>query len=594
MNLKAHGKHLAFFLSLALLLLSMIPSLILRDQAYVRAHDQLDGEIPAYVLQTLHAGDADIPEFMSGENNKASLAPASPGTLLFYRAAEPALAFVLNECFVRLMAFLGLFLLLRRLEAASWVAAVSALLFTLLPFYSVYGLAVMGQPLLLYAVLMARDGKKVWPYALGALFAAFSSPVLVGYADCLLLAGWCVTDAVRKKPRPWASALMLGVLAAVYVALNLNLVKQLFGGGAFVTHRSEWVLTPDPWWDTVKSMFNEGVYHAEASQGPLTGWVLAACGVGLLFPELWDPARRETLRRLWAMTLLAAGVAVIYATWRSAPVISLRAAIGGPFLHFRFERFFWLNPLAWWTAAGLTLQLLGSLCRREPLGPEAPARREAAARRASAVRMGRIAARVLCGLLICSAAVNVYDVSPLKENLRRLSAGVEETASSSFRTFVSKELFEEIDEYIGRPKDSYRVGSVGLYSSVPLLNGFQCVDGYSNNYDVEYKHAFRETIEGELKKKKSVRTYFDEWGNRCYLFSAELGKSYFFTKEDDTVIKKLALNPEALRALGCEYIFSGVEIEKPEKSGLKLLNTFEKEGYPYRIRVYEVESGDEE
>ena len=198
--------------------------------------------------------------------------------------------------------------------------------------------------------------------------------------------------------------------------------------------------------------------------------------------------------------------------------------------------------------------------------------------------------------LICVMQVNneTGAVSPLKENLRRLSAGVEETASSSFRTFVSKELFEEIDEYIGRPKDSYRVGSVGLYSSVPLLNGFQCVDGYSNNYDVEYKHAFRETIEGELKKKKSVRTYFDEWGNRCYLFSAELGKSYFFTKEDDTVIKKLALNPEALRALGCEYIFSGVEIEKPEKSGLKLLNTFEKEGYPYRIRVYEVESGDEE
>ncbi len=626
---------LAFLLGLLILALTMVPSLLLGDRAYIRPHDQLDGEIPAYVLQARHLGDADIPEFLSGENNKATLTPASPGSLLFYLVASPATAGVLHECFIRLIAFLGLYLLLRRCRVFSWISALSALLFTLLPLYPVYGLAVMGQPLLWFAVLSAREGRKFWPYLLGAVFAAFSSPVLVGYADCLLLAGLWIADLIRRRRRAWTSLLMLAVLGAVYLALNRDLVRQLFGGG-FVSHRTEWVLTPDNWWETVKTMFNDGDYHAAAVQGPFTGWVLAACAVGVLFPQVNRGPGRLPLRRLWQATALAAGIAVIYATWRSGAMLGIRQAIGGLFVYFRFERFFWLTPLCWWSAIPLTAHLLyshteahtegRSFCvntearsfypdrddrlpvsaggfrgwkpgsdEQQGSNPALPGSSASGEKHKRTVPLcgSRLCAGMLCAVLLCVLTIHVVEESPLKENIRRLSEGVAETDNTAYRTFVSEELFQEIEEAIGRPKDSYKVASVGLYPSVPLLNGFCCIDGYSNNYDVEYKHAFREIIAGELAKKKNIRTYFDDWGNRCYIFSAELGRNYFFPKDEDTKIKKLKLNPEALKALGCEYIFAGVEISKPGDIGLSLLGEFERDGSPYRIWVYQVTSGDQ-
>ncbi len=100
----------------------------------------------------------------------------------------------------------------------------------------------------------------------------------------------------------------------------------------------------------------------------------------------------------------------------------------------------------------------------------------------------------------------------------------------SWKEFFSPALLEEIRAYIGRPVEEYRVGSLALYPSAPLYNGFYCIDGYSNNYDIAYKHAFREIVAAELEKSASLRGHVDGWGNRCYRFFSELGQQYFFRK----------------------------------------------------------------
>ena len=63
------------------------------------------------------------------------------------------------------------------------IAAVTGTLFTLLPFYPVYGLSVMGQPLLFYAFGRLRNGKKrvgLLGILLIVFFSLSSSLVLVG------------------------------------------------------------------------------------------------------------------------------------------------------------------------------------------------------------------------------------------------------------------------------------------------------------------------------------------------------------------------------------------------------------------------------
>ena len=570
-------RYAAAGLGAILFILSLVPSLVLGGDGYVIIHDQLDGEVPAYVLTAKHLKDDSIPELMSGVNNRESLTPASWGTLLFYLAAAPETAFTLNETFVRIIAFIGMYLLLRKWRVQKGIAYLTAFLFSLLNFYSVYGLAVMGQPLLLYGFLQAKDRKGgVLPYLIPVLFALFSSPVLVGYADLAVLGVTLIVLLIRRKPGRLAAGLFILLMAATYGILYRELFAQVLFGTSFVTHRTEWILTDEgTWGEQFASIFQNGIYHAQAAQNTFVAWTLAAAGAGALLYDLWDERQKGVTRRLWGVLAGAALVGVIFATWRSEPALSARQQAGGLFVAFRLERFYWLNPLLWWAAFGLTLQMMKEAASLPRIGQIARG------------KVSRIVSAILALVLAVSATVTIYDASPLKQNLTRLSAGVQDT-DISFRNFYSENLFTKIEKWIGKSKDEYKVGSIALYPSVALYNGFYCIDGYSNNYDVEYKHAFRETIEEMLAKKASIRTYFDEWGNRCYLFTSELGKSYWFTKNSKRELKKLKLNAKALSSLGCQYIFSGLKIKKPSKSGLKFLKSFKMAGSPYKIWLYQV------
>ena len=94
---------------------------------------------------------------------------------------------------------------------------------------------------------------------------------------------------------------------------------------------------------------------------------------------------------------------------------------------------------------------------------------------------------------------------------------------------------DEIAKAIGREKSDYRIVSVGMNPAVSLFNGFYTVDGYSTDYPLEYKHEFREIIKDELAKDEGVRGYFDDWGNRCYIFSAELPVSTGLNNPTDEI-----------------------------------------------------------
>ncbi|GAA3312748.1 hypothetical protein GCM10020331_001250 [Ectobacillus funiculus] len=100
----------------------------------------------------------------------------------------------------------------------------------------------------------------------------------------------------------------------------------------------------------------------------------------------------------------------------------------------------------------------------------------------------------------------------------------------SFRQFYSEHLFQEIKNYIGKPQQSYRVASIGLHPAIAQYNGFYTVDTYTNFYPLSYKYQFRAIIAKELDKSPVLKDYYDHWGNRVYVFVAELGKHYEFRK----------------------------------------------------------------
>ena len=115
---------------------------------------------------------------------------------------------------------------------------------------------------------------------------------------------------------------------------------------------------------------------------------------------------------------------------------------------------------------------------------------------------------------------------------------------------------QELEDAIGEDMSSYRVAHLGINPAPALMHGFYTVDGYSNNYPLEYKHRFRRVIERELEKSPGTAGYFDTWGSRCYLFNAETGNAWMLGKNSQIVYRNLELDMNTLKELGCDYIFS--------------------------------------
>jgi hypothetical protein len=159
----------------------------------------------------------------------------------------------------------------------------------------------------------------------------------------------------------------------------------------------------------------------------------------------------------------------------------------------------------------------------------------------------------------------------------------------SFKEFYAKRLFHQIDDYIHKPKSSYRVGSIGLHPAIAQYNGFYTLDTYNNFYPLTYKHNFRQIIKKELDKNQQLQNYFDTWGGRCYLFADELGKWYDFRKNFHKSIQHLELNTRIFYDMGGRYIFSAVPIQNAAENYLQLIKIFEHPDTVWRIYLYEVQ-----
>ena len=159
---------------------------------------------------------------------------------------------------------------------------------------------------------------------------------------------------------------------------------------------------------------------------------------------------------------------------------------------------------------------------------------------------------------------------------------------TSFSEYFIEDVYSQIEDYIGKEQSSYKVASLGIDPAIAMYNGFYCIDGYSNNYPLSYKHAFRKIIEKEIEKSEALQFYFDGWGSRCYLFAAETYTSYSIKKSSNFVYQDLELNSDALKELGCDYLFAAAPIEDAAQMELVLLNSFTSDSSAYTIYLYEV------
>ena len=139
--------------------LTMLPCILLGEDAIFTSLDQLDGEIIAYILQAKHLFQGDVlPEFMNGASKTALTVPAPLAVLLFLTGHYcGALTFMAVAG--KLFGYAGMYLLARETTRERWIAALTGFVYSCIPFLAVYGLAEYGIPMLFWCALQIRSGK---------------------------------------------------------------------------------------------------------------------------------------------------------------------------------------------------------------------------------------------------------------------------------------------------------------------------------------------------------------------------------------------------------------------------------------------------
>jgi hypothetical protein len=547
-------------LSVSLLFLQFLPCLLLWDEAYIRIHDTLEGIDYQLLFNSGTIFDYSpgtvIEQVMNGQPRMAMKTGWS-FVALWHGLFGLYGGYLMNYILVHLTAFGGMLLLLRNHLIPGWqvepTAFGVALCFSWIPVFSMLGLTVAGQPLLAWAFLnILKNEKKCASLAVVTLFPFYSDIVWAGLPVLLFAAGYWLYDLWKTGRWNWKYFIACGWMAALYIAANWQLFQLTFFTGDFISHRAEYdyfynkTCTPGQSLKDILQILFISHHH--------TGIFIS---VPVMLALGWSRSWLGNDRRSSKLLAVLLGIAIFYGCYNwlvwlgSDYFILLRS--------FKFERVIVLVPTLWLVLFALALARL---------------------------IQNRVFGRTLAMLLAAQFLLCVLANDEFVHNCRQLAG---QPRKPNFQAFFDPELFPEIDRHIGLPKDGYRVVSLGMHPSVAQYNGFFTLDCHASLYSLDYKHRFRQIMAKELERDEVIRNEFDHFGNRCYLYSAELGKefdAFLCGKKSARQVENPGYDVDQLCGMGAAYLFSAVEIIDAQRSGLHLSGIFE--GKFWKIHLYEI------
>lgn len=553
-----------WWLGFALFAITFLPFLILGEGSVFTINDQLDESMMNYVLTARNLGkDSGIFYEMLGGVQPSGLQPSAILFVPLYRFLPPFTAFVIQYGVCFLSAFFGMYFCVRELTKSNVIAFAMAGAFCMLPLYPIYGLSEYGIPLLLYACLCLWK-KKNDPvaYVLIAFFGLTSHLVYTGYGALFFVALALLVLFIRKE---WNKGLFFGFLEllGVYLIENHALFKELFWKDVgYASHREEMVTYAMPFLKTVGQVFVNSAQHADSLHKYLILPIIVLLAAGAFLKK----EKEDRQRYFMAVTgiVILAGIALFYGICRSEWAVAYKNSMRGFLHYFQIERFYWFYPAGWYLEFALALSVWWNRSHRQLL-------------------------KITVLVLLLLPTLNLIKGNSLfYRNVNQMNNGSGITGYITWESYYSEELMQKLEDFIGKDMSTYRVAHLGISPAPALMHGFYTVDGYSNNYPLEYKHRFRKVIASELEKNEEMRLYFDEWGNRCYLFNSITGNYFMLGKNTGVTYQDLEFDMDALKELGCEYLFSGGEILDAKRMGLESMGYFETDSSYWGIWLYKI------
>jgi len=483
---------------------------------------------------------------------------------------------VFNDILRRAVGFAGIYLLLSRHlikgedNGANFITAGVSLSFALLPFFPGYGLGVAGFPLVSYSFLNIRHDQFKWydwiiVFAIPFYSAFFHSFLFLSLPVCLLI----FLDGIRERRLnlPLTGALALFCFSGLMTGYGLIRYGVLTPD--FLPHRVEIVGPTHEFrrgmqfaWDH----FFNGDFAFLSLHRP---FIITAAAISL-FAGMW--------KRDWKLIAISLGLCLAagatsfffgFNRWGGYQEVRKSFFI---LRTFQFVRVISLAPFIWYVVLAVSLKGIHRNLNRSDF----------------------VIALILFQLLFLFflPSSEVVQGSGWRDVGKRWGTNKITPIEPyiSYRSYFSKELFKDIKNYIERPQEEYRIGSLGINPAVTLYNGFYTVDGFAPVYSLEYKHRFRKIIAKELDKMKLRTRKFDNWGCRVYIRSSELLDTTIESRwKKDVQISKLELDTDTFREMGGEYILSGVEIANASENRMIFEKLFLHKDSVWKVYLYRVE-----
>ncbi|MCP5105626.1 MAG: hypothetical protein GY950_19725 [bacterium] len=557
------------------ILLYFAPYIFSGQDTHVKIFDVLDAWVPQAKILAESGKALSLDTWATVDNltNGLRLSGFNSGyniSTWLFMIFNPFTAFTLNLLITAFTAFWGMALLLKKYIIKSgeynWLIIGPALCFALLTFYPPAGISIAGFPLLLYCFLEIKNREwKIRHFIFVFLFPFYSLMHHAGLFILILLGVIFLMDFVKTRRFHIPYFVALALLSLTYVFTHFHLIYSIFDP-AFVSAREEIFIDYTSFRTCLKHTIGNFIFDKTNVVSAQQLFILPTAAAALIVLI----ARKQTQRlsQLMFLVLAALGNAFLWGFKYWEGIAFIREEY--PFFNtFNIARFFWLNPAVWYIIFAVSLAVISKLKHGKAI--------------ASVLIVGQ--------LLFMFYSYNL-------EYRYRTGQRSKMHSSLTYRQFFSEELFNEIADHIGKPKKDYRTVSLGIHPGIAQYNGFHTLDLYSTVYPLEYKHQFREIFAKELEKSPLAKRTFDGNGKRCYLMAAELHGNRKFvsiafsrgvSKKDKRIkIENLELNTTALKAMGGEYIFSGVPIVNHEATGLTFEKRFKSQQSPWRIYLYKV------
>ncbi|WP_119864588.1 DUF6044 family protein [Clostridium isatidis] len=569
-----------FCIGLSIVFIYVLPYFLLGENSYILIHDNLDSNVTWYKIlaesgQYFGSYDSTIPNIMNGVPRNVLGSELFVPRLL-YLIMSPFWAYVTNQLLMRVVAYVGMVLLLKKhivikenkFIKRNIIIYGVAVCFALLPFWPSGGLSIAGQPLALYIFLNIRENKdKFIDWILIVIIAMYSSLVLA-FSFFLLGIGliW-LYDLIRLKKLNIKFLLSIIFMGVCFLAIEYRLVGSMFLGDSYVSHRTEWnlnVKTFKACLNMVRDNFLEGQYQAASLHKYFINFTV--------FLNLVISIKKRNYKKTLLALLLLVGISFLYGFYEYSGFAALKdkfELLGT----FRFSRFNWLQALIWHILFAYSLFQISNFITGLKIKNK----------KYTEVLAQFIILIIICGQITFSFYKSDFNTEFLKKN-------------PTYKEFYAEDIMNEIKEYIGKDQESYRVVSIGLEPAITQYNGFYTLDGYLPNYPLEYKKQFRKIIENELEKNEDAKGYYDRWGSKFFIFPCYPGdlfskfradnNNFIIHKNDKYYLNYLNINFDVLKEMGCEYILAALPINN---ENMILLNTFENDNSFWKIYLYKIQ-----